>query len=242
MWQNKMIRSCVMMLSLLLWEGMALRAQLPAIAPVMVCTDVDGNENTDKVFAGSAPIKAMFRLQPSNTEGWTAHYEWRFYKEGKMNIPYLVRYEENTEYTFVEAGAHYAVCYATFVQGTDTVAYTEDYWSEGPFCITVYESKLEFPNAFTPNGDGINDIYRAKPGYQSIIAFRAIIFNRWGQKLYEWKDPAGGWDGTYRGKAVKDGTYYCLVKAKGADGRVYDIKKDVNLLRQHIDEVPDVSR
>ena len=93
-----------------------------------------------------------------------------------------------------------------------------------------------------PNGDGINDIYRAKPGYQSIIAFRAIIFNRWGQKLYEWKDPAGGWDGTYRGKAVKDGTYYCLVKAKGADGRVYDIKKDVNVLRQHIDEVPDASR
>ncbi|CCZ11253.1 putative uncharacterized protein [Prevotella sp. CAG:1092] len=87
------------------------------------------------------------------------------------------------------------------------------------------------PNAFSPNGDGINDIYKAKEGYQSIVEFHAYIFNRWGQKLYEWTDPAGGWDGKYKGKDVAQGVYYCLVKAKGADGRKYDIKTDVNLLR-----------
>ena len=58
----------------------------------------------------------------------------------------------------------------------------------------------------------------------------AYIFNRWGQKLYEWTDPAGEWDGTYNGKVVKDGTYFLLVKAKGADGRKYNIRKDVNVL------------
>ena len=63
----------------------------------------------------------------------------------------------------------------------------------------------------------------------------AYIFNRWGQKLYEWNDPAGGWDGTYKGKPVKDGVYFCLVKAKGADGKTYNIKKDVNLLRGYIE-------
>ena len=83
------------------------------------------------------------------------------------------------------------------------------------------------PNAFSPNGDGINDIYRAKNSYQSIVEFDAYIFNRWGQKIYEWHDPAGGWDG----KDVKQGVYFVLVKAKGADGRKYNIKKDVNLLR-----------
>lgn len=87
------------------------------------------------------------------------------------------------------------------------------------------------PNAFSPNGDGINDIYKAKEGYQSIVEFHAYIFNRWGQKLYEWTDPAGGWDGKYKGKDVAQGVYYCLVKANGADGRKYDIKTDVNLLR-----------
>ena len=51
--------------------------------------------------------------------------------------------------------------------------------------------------------------------------------------LYEWSDPAGGWDGTFRGKDVKVGTYYCLVKARGADGRKFNIKKDVNLMRDY---------
>lgn len=57
-----------------------------------------------------------------------------------------------------------------------------------------------------------------------------------GQKLYEWTDPATGWDGTYRGKPVKEGVYFCLVKAKGADGVVYNIKRDVNLLRGYTEE------
>jgi gliding motility-associated-like protein len=95
--------------------------------------------------------------------------------------------------------------------------------------VTVSESKLSFPNAFSPNGDEKNPTFKAKE-YQSIVEFHAYIFNRWGQKLYEWTDPAGEWDGTYNGKVVKDGTYFLLVKAKGADGRKYNIRKDVNVL------------
>ena len=144
----------------------------------------------------------------------------------------MVRYEEETDYTFNDAGTHLVVCYATFVQGNDTVAYTDEYWNEtGPITVTISESRLEMPNAFSPNGDGINDVYKAKKGWQSITEFHAYIFNRWGQKLYEWSDPDGGWDGTYKGKEVKQGVYFCLVKAKGADGRNYNIKTDVNLLR-----------
>ena len=95
------------------------------------------------------------------------------------------------------------------------------------------ESRLEMPNAFSPNGDGLNDVYRAKSGYRSIVEFHAAIFNRWGHKLYEWDDPAGGWDGKYKGKDVAQGVYFVLVKAKGADGRTYNIRRDVNLLRGH---------
>ena len=58
-------------------------------------------------------------------------------------------------------------------------------------------SVLLMPNAFSPNGDGINDIYKPKEGYQNIKEFHAYIYNRWGQKLFEWSDPATGWDGTY---------------------------------------------
>ena len=148
------------------------------------------------------------------------------------NDPYLIRYEENTEYTFTKAGSHKIELYATFTQGNDTVTYTQEYWADSePIRVTISESKLEMPNAFSPNGDGINDMYKAKSGYQSLVEFHAYIFNRWGQKLYEWTNPADGWDGTYNGKDVKEGVYYVLVKAKGADGRKYNIKRDVNLLR-----------
>ena len=92
------------------------------------------------------------------------------------------------------------------------------------------------PNAFSPNSDGENKTFHAKDGYKSIVEFHAYIFNRWGQKLYEWDDPAGGWDGTYNGRPVKEGVYYCLVKAKGADGRKFNIRTDVNLLRGYTEK------
>ena len=98
---------------------------------------------------------------------------------------------------------------------------------------TGSESKLVMPNAFTPNGDGHNDIYKAK-SYQNLTEFHAYIFNRWGQKLYEWSDPAEGWDGTYQGHDVKAGVYFVLVKARGSDEVVYNIRKDVNLLRGNV--------
>ena len=127
--------------------------------------------------------------------------------------------------------------YAIFTRGDDTIEYTDEYWSTAdPISVSISESKLEMPNAFSPNGDGINDIYKAKDGYQSLVEFHAYIFNRWGQKLFEWTDPSQGWDGTYNGKDVKQGVYFVLVKAKGADGRTFTIRRDVNLLRGYTEK------
>ena len=204
--------------------------EVPTIDPQATFTTDEGEE-TGTSYSGSAPLTVVFHANAENVGVYTPLYEWRFTKEGETQ-PYLVRYEEETEYTFTQAGSHRIVLYATFINGTDTVAYTKDYWQDAqPITIQISESKLEMPNAFSPNGDGINDIYRAKNNYQSIVEFDAYIFNRWGQKIYEWHDPAGGWDGKFNGKDVKQGVYFVLVKAKGADGRKYNIKKDVNLLR-----------
>lgn len=209
------------------------QSELPMIAPSATYTDAEGNRQTETAITESAPLTVTFEANSVNTDGWTAHYEWHFYKEGQREKPYLIRYEENTEYTFVDAGMHLVECWVIFTQGTDSVTYTEQYWTtEGaPLTVSISESKLDMPNAFSPNGDGINDIYKAKDGYQSLVEFQATIFNRWGQKLYSWNDPAGGWDGKFNGKDVKQGVYFVLVKAKGADGRQFNIRRDVNLLR-----------
>ena len=96
-------------------------------------------------------------------------------------------------------------------------------------------SKLSFPNAFSPNGDGKNDKLIAKE-CENITEFHAYIFNRWGQKLFEWTDSADGWDGTHNGTPVKEGVYFLLCKAKGSDGQTYNIRKDVNLLRGYLED------
>ena len=136
--------------------------------------------------------------------------------------------EEDTQYTFNESGT-YLVVLKTDVGDEDVVV------DSAEIKIFVAESWLEFPNAFSPNGDGINDVYKAKRDYKSIVEFHAYIINRWGQRLFDWTDISKGWDGTYRGKDCKDGVYFVIVKARGADGKEYNIRKDVNLLRKHSD-------
>ena len=195
----------------------------PSVAPTAIYTDDDGTETeTTTDFAGQAPLTVTFRANPTAMEDYSPTYEWHFRMEGEAK-DLMVRYEENTQYTFTTSGT-------TRVTLLVSKGDTGERLVSVVIRVTVSESKLSFPNAFSPNGDGINDIYKAKD-YQSLVEFHAYIFNRWGQKLYEWTDPADGWDGTYHGKDVKDGVYFVLVKAKGADGRTYHIRRDVNLLR-----------
>lgn len=204
----------------------------PTINPEATFINYKGEEEVGTEHSGSAPIIGKFRANAENVGSYNAYYEWRFTLEGEAE-PYLIRYEEDTEYTFTKAGSHSIVLYAVFTQGKDTIAYTDEYWGleQMPLKVIVSESKLDMPNAFSPNGDNYNDIYKAKDGWQSIVEFHASIYNRWGQKLYEWDDPAEGWDGKFHGSDVKQGVYFVEVKAKGADGRKYHIRRDVNLLR-----------
>lgn len=202
--------------------------EFPTVKPT--ATYVDENGTTVEVTSiddGEAPLEVTFRANPSDMGSHTPAYEWHFSKQGESG-ELFVRYEEDTFYRFVESGTFNVTLVTTLTDTGEQVDSTT-------IVVAIAESKLEFPNAFSPNGDGINDTYKAKKGYRSIVEFHAYIFNRWGQKLCEWTDPADGWDGTYKGRDVKDGVYYVLVNAKGADGHEYHIRKDVNLLRGYIE-------
>lgn len=69
------------------------------------------------------------------------------------------------------------------------------------------------PNAFTPNGDGDNDVFKIK-GY-GVKEFNMLIFDRWGELLYESTDINDGWDGKYKGAPVKQDVYVAKIAAKG---------------------------
>ena len=203
------------------------RAQ--SCAPSALYILANGEEADDASGGQSAPIKATFKANPQDYEGYSARYEWRIYETDDTTNMLVHRFDENIEYTFTHSGTFTVRLLATFTKGNDVVTYDSE--EEGTsMAVGIAESRLEMPNAFSPNGDGHNDTYKAKSTYQSIVSFKATIFDRWGHKLYSWNDVAGEWDGKVNGKVVKDGVYFVNVVAKGADGHVYHIRKDVNVL------------
>ena len=174
---------------------------------------------TSEDFTAEAPLHVRFLSNASSLDP-EAQLEWHI--TNKATGSNITRYDENIELDFTEAGEH---TIKLQVRQDDMIV------DEDVIRVTISESHLEMPNAFSPNGDGINDIYKAKSNHKSIVEFHAYIFNRYGQKLYDWTDINGGWDGTSHGSPVKDGVYFVYVKARGADNVVYNIRRDVNLLR-----------
>lgn len=214
----------------LLAAGPIFAQSYPEVTPSMSYYDEDGLlvDDADS-YSGSAPFEAHFSVEVTDLGDYYALYEWQFLKDGE-NAPFMKRYEAETDYKFTESGTFYVSCIVSCVQGTDTLEYA----METPFIINIANSKLEVPNAFTPNGDGINDVFKVKEGYESIVEFRASVFSRSGTRIYEWTDPADGWDGTMNGHGgtpAPDGAYYFVMVARGADGLKYDRKMVINLLR-----------
>ena len=72
--------------------------------------------------------------------------------------------------------------------------------------IVVSQHFIYVPNAFTPNGNGTNDVYMVYPR-GGIRYISLSIFNRWGEKVFETLDPGKGWDGTYKGQMQEPGVY-----------------------------------
>ncbi|MCF0188376.1 MAG: gliding motility-associated C-terminal domain-containing protein [Bacteroidaceae bacterium] len=202
----------------------------PTCSPTAKYYTAEG-EKEDASTGESAPLPSLFKSNPQDNEGWTSRYEWTIARQETPETPIVHRFDEDMEYTFTQSGTFVVTLRATFVQGNDTIRYGEPgQGDDNTFMVNIQQSVLELPNTFTPNGDGYNDVLRVKEGYRSIISFRAVVFNRWGMKLYEWNDLDGGWDGRYHGSVVKDGAYYLVVEAKGADGEDYKIRKAINVL------------
>lgn len=95
--------------------------------------------------------------------------------------------------------------------------------------ITISESMLEIPNAFTPDSSpGVNDIFRVAS--RSLVEFDARVYSRTGQELYRWRDPSGGWDGRHGGRMMPTGAYLYIITALGSDGVKYQRSGTINLI------------
>jgi gliding motility-associated-like protein len=99
--------------------------------------------------------------------------------------------------------------------------------------IVVYAScqnPVYFPNAFTPNGDLLNDILKV-PDLNKNKLRRLTIFNRWGQLVFSTTKPGSGWDGTMRGAPQPAGVYVYFLEMEDLSGQKIEQRGTLVLIR-----------
>ncbi|PSK88124.1 gliding motility-associated C-terminal domain-containing protein [Taibaiella chishuiensis] len=97
--------------------------------------------------------------------------------------------------------------------------------------VVVYVIDIRVPNAFSPNGDGLNDVFRLfRTADDGVGPFGFSIFNRWGESVYSSSDFKGGWDGTYNNKPADPGSYFYYIKYY-IGSKEYVLKGEVLLIR-----------
>lgn len=225
---KKSILSILMMLT-----AMTCMAQSADPKVTFTCKNEDGEVEEVELTAGEersaeAPLNITCTANVDCPAGSKYKLEWHIIDERKgEDDPILTRFDEQLTYTLVKDGSFGIKLYITF---TDQNGEEVEYESE-TIKITIAASKLNCPDGFSPNGDGINDKLVIKA--QSIVKCSGIIFNRWGQKLHTFtvENLADGWDGMVGGSPVKDGVYFINIDAYGSDGIHYKIKKAINVLK-----------
>ena len=97
-------------------------------------------------------------------------------------------------------------------------------------------NELWIANAFTPNSDGVNDVFYIRGNPQNTTIERFIIYNRWGNKVFEATnilpdDATLGWNGTFKGEPAQFEVYGYEVVARFSDGQKKTLKGNVTLLK-----------
>ena len=154
-----------------------------------------------------------------------SYFEWKIYREDDTTRTIAEFSGEEYDYLFNRSGKYIA---KLEVRGRSNICITEK--DAFTFLIDITETEMLVPNAFSPGTTpGINDIFKVK--YKSVMNFKGWVYNRWGNELFHWIDPAQGWDGKYRGKYVPAGAYYYTIEYTGTDGKKRVKKGDINVFR-----------
>ncbi len=182
---------------------------------------------------------------------YTVYLNWNSYGDWSNNIQaYLVEYYDyaagafkvininpNTDTSYIDTklrSTDTAFCYR--VRAIEDLQAIPDTSVSNEACVNL-PPKVNVPNAFSPNGDGLNDIFFAQGIFiqnltgKSAIDYLLRIYDRWGQLLFETNDINKGWDGTYNGQAMEVGVYVYDLRATGNNRQRYNYKGTFHLMR-----------
>ncbi|MNS67493.1 hypothetical protein D3C72_1007480 [compost metagenome] len=101
-----------------------------------------------------------------------------------------------------------------------------------PIQVRPYEPKIILPNAFTPNGDGRNDVFMPQLSIDRAYTFLEFkVYNRWGQILYSTSNVNAGWDGSSKGVLQEQGVYYYTIKVRLLNNDIRSFSGELTLLK-----------
>lgn len=154
----------------------------------------------------------------TNLTAQAASYLWNF---GDPNTGLDTSTEENPTYSYVENGEYDVTLTAFSAGGCENVYALK--------ALVNVDDDTFIPSAFSPNGDGKNDLFRLV-GYD-FESMNMLIFNQWGELVFAGKDIAQGWDGTTKGTVGEIGNYTYIIDATTVDGLQLSYKGVVALIR-----------
>jgi len=143
-------------------------------------------------------------------------WDWHFRGDNQAR-----KNTDNISYIFTEPGSYPVAMVVKNTWGcADTI-----------IKVVVVEEDFGFfvPNAFTPNGDDVNEVF--VPVSRGVKGYSMVIFNRWGQKLFETSNPGSGWDGTFKGRPCTEDVYTWKIDARSSRDRQKNLSGTVLLYR-----------
>ena len=176
------------------------------------------NKPTASYTYSPNPTMPNMPIQLVNTSSGGVSYKWIF-GDGKTLV--TAKRDTTISYQYQKTGT-YNVCLVVFNAGgcSDTTCTQID--------ISV-EVGYSVPNAFSPNGDGVNDRVFVRGFGVSKLSFQ--IFNRWGELVFATTDINAGWDGYYKGKLQAQDVYHYAAVVEFYTGEKLAKKGDITLLR-----------
>jgi gliding motility-associated-like protein len=172
----------------------------------------------DFLFSPPAPLAGIDQVHFYDNSRSTNVKKFEWYFDGKDSAN---SFEKNPVHLFQRAGKYPVVLLVENVNGCrDTIIKT--IFIEDEFSLYV-------PDAFTPNGDGLNEVFM--PVVMGVTSYRLSIFDRWGQLIFDNKNISVGWNGEYKGTLCKTDVYIWKIQLEDVSGKTREFNGRVSLIK-----------
>ena len=196
---------------------------------INLCGDsIYSNQHTDILLRGGKDGLFTYSLNFTDYLGWPGgvqRYELHRLLENKTGWQFYKTYSSPTSDNFSNGKEHYGMWFR--IKAIENGGLNRESWSND---IKIYFDPVIFiPNAFTPDGNGLNETFLPNSGGMKTYHLR--IFSRWGEKLFETNSTEIGWTGDYLGKPAQEGIYVYIVDYTDYLDKPYSAKGTLHLIR-----------